>query len=193
MEIKKWKIRERVEKVGMPRLILLVLAGVMLLVFSLPEGKNRETTSTGKMTAQNGEELALDAMETYAKKQEQSTEEILSRVAGIGKVKVKLTLAASEERVPLQDNDTTEEDTKEEDSGGGNRDISRYETKKESILIQKDGEDSPYVVQITAPSVEGVVVVAQGAASAKIQREIIEAIQALFPIEAHKIKVMKME
>ena len=177
----------------MPRLILLVLAGVMLLVFSLPEGKNRETTSTGKMTAQNGEELALDAMETYAKKQEQSTEEILSRVAGIGKVKVKLTLAASEERVPLQDNDTTEEDTKEEDSGGGNRDISRYETKKESILIQKDGEDSPYVVQITAPSVEGVVVVAQGAASAKIQREIIEAIQALFPIEAHKIKVMKME
>ena len=193
MEIKKWKIRELVEKVGMPRLILLVLAGVMLLVFSLPEGKSRETTSTGKMTAQNGEELALDAMETYAKKQEQSTEEILSQVAGIGKVKVKLTLAASEERVPLQDNDTTEEDTKEEDSGGGNRDISRYETKKESILIQKDGEDSPYVVQITAPSVEGVVVVAQGAASAKIQREIIEAIQALFPIEAHKIKVMKME
>ena len=193
MEIKKWKIRELVEKVGRPRLILLVLAGVMLLVFSLPEGKSRETTSTGKMTAQNGEELALDAMETYAKKQEQSTEEILSQVAGIGKVKVKLTLAASEERVPLQDNDTTEEDTKEEDSGGGNRDISRYETKKESILIQKDGEDSPYVVQITAPSVEGVVVVAQGAASAKIQREIIEAIQALFPIEAHKIKVMKME
>lgn len=193
MEIKKWKIRELVEKVGMPRLILLVLAGVMLLVFSLPEGKSRETTSTGKKTVQNGEELALDAMETYAKKQEQSTEEILSQVAGIGKVKVKLTLAASEERVPLQDNDTTEEDTKEQDSGGGNRDISRYETKKESILIQRDGEDSPYVVQITAPSVEGVVVVAQGAASAKIQREIIEAIQALFPIEVHKIKVMKME
>ena len=193
MEIKKWKLREIVEKVGLPKLILLVLAGIMLLVFSLPEGKSAETGATGKKTVQNGEELALDAMEAYAKKQQQSTEEILSQVAGIGTVKVKLTLAASEERVPLQDNDTTEEDTKEEDGGGGNRDISRYETKKESILIQKDGEDSPYVVQITAPSVEGVVVVAQGAASAKIQREIIEAIQALFPIEAHKIKVMKME
>lgn len=193
MEIRKWKLRELVEKVGMPKLIILVLAGIMLLVLSLPQGKSTESGGTGKKTVQNGQELALDAMEAYAKKQEKSTEEILSQVAGIGKVKVMLTLAASEERVPLQDNDTTEEDTKEADSGGGNRDISRYESKRESILIQKDGEDSPYVVQITAPSVEGVVVVAQGAASAGIQREIIDAIQALFPIEAHKIKVMKME
>lgn len=192
MEIKKINLRELVEKVGMPRLLLLVLAGVLLLVFSLPGGKGTEERDTVK-TGEKEEELALDAMETYARRQEEATEDILSRVSGIGKVKVMLTLASSEEKVPLQDDDTTEEDSKEEDSGGGNRDTSRYETKKESILIQKDGEDSPYVVQIYSPSVEGVVVVAQGADSAKIQKEIIEAIQALFPIEAHKIKVMKME
>lgn len=193
MEIKKINLRELVEKVGMSRLILLVLAGVMLLVFSLPGGKATEERDTVKTGSKAEEELALDAMETYAKRQEEATEDILSQVSGIGKVKVMLTLASSEEKVPLQDDDTTEEDSKEEDSGGGNRDTSRYETKKESILVQKDGEDSPYVVQIYSPSVEGVVVVAQGADSAKIQKEIIEAIQALFPIEAHKIKVMKME
>lgn len=193
MEIKKINLRELVEKVGMPRLVLLVLAGVMLLVFSLPGGNGTEDEESVKRGTEAEEELALDAMEAYAKKQEVSTEEILSQVSGIGKVKVMLTLAASQEKVPLQDNDTTEEDTKEEDSGGGNRDTSKYEMKKESILVQKDGEDSPYVVQIYSPSVEGVVVVAQGADSAKIQKEIIEAIQALFPIEAHKIKVMKME
>jgi len=193
MEMKKIKLRELVEQVGMPRLVILVLAGVVLLVFSLPGGKGTESGERAAETAREGEELALDAMDAYAKRQEQATEEILSQVSGIGKVKVMLTLAASEEKVPLQDDDTTEEDTREEDSGGGNRDISRYVTKKESILVQREGEDSPYVVQINSPSVEGVVVVAQGADSAKIQTEIIEAIQALFPIKAHKIKVMKME
>ena len=193
MEIKKIKFREMVEQVGMPKLFLLVLAGVVLLVFSIPSGKGTEDGTGVKETAGDGEQLALDAMDVYAKRQEKATEEILSQVSGIGKVKVMLTLAASEEKVPLQDDDTTEEDTKESDSGGGNRDISRYVTKKESILVQREGEGSPYVVQINSPSVEGVVVVAQGADSAKIQTEIIEAIQALFPIQAHKIKVMKME
>lgn len=193
MEGKKIKLRELVEKVGVPKLILLVLAGVMLLVFSLPGGEDKKEEETVNYTAQDGEELALNAMEVYAKKQESKTEEILSQVSGIGKVKVMLTLKASEERVPLQDDETTEEDTAEQDSGGGSRDNSRYESRKESVLVQKNGEGSPYVVQINSPSVEGIVVVAQGADSAKIQTEIIQAIQALFPIEAHKIKVMKME
>ena len=61
------------------------------------------------------------------------------------------------------------------------------------MIVKKDGEESPYVVQIHSPAVEGVVVVAQGAGSGKKEKEIIEAIQALFPIEPHKIKVMKME
>lgn len=49
------------------------------------------------------------------------------------------------------------------------------------------------MVQIHSPAIEGVIVVAQGAGSGKKEKEIIEAIQALFPIEPHKIKVMKME
>ncbi len=190
MEIKKEKIRELAGQVGM---LLLVLAGVVLLVLSIPDGKGTESSDSREAVAVDGEELALEAMDAYAKRKEKATEEILSQVSGIGKVKVMLTLATSEEKVPLQDDDTTEEDTKETDSGGGNRDISRYDTKKESILVQREGEDSPYVVQVNSPRVEGVVVVAQGADSATIQTEIIEAIQALFPIKAHKIKVMKME
>lgn len=193
MEIKKIKFRELVEKVGISRLVIIVLAGVAILVLSLPAGKEKESTELTESVEKNGEELALNAMEVYAEKKERATEEILSQVAGVGKVRVMLTLAASEEKVPLQDDNTAEEETKEDDGGGGNRDISKYESKKESILVKRDGEDTPYVVQINSPSVEGVVVVAQGADSAKIQTEIIEAIQALFPIEVHKIKVMKMD
>lgn len=45
----------------------------------------------------------------------------------------------------------------------------------------------------TNPRVEGVLVIAEGGDSSRVKQEIIEAAQALFGIEAHKIKIMKME
>ena len=50
-----------------------------------------------------------------------------------------------------------------------------------------------YVSKIREPSIEGVTVVAQGGGNAVIQKNITEVIQALFGIEAHKIKVVKMK
>ena len=43
------------------------------------------------------------------------------------------------------------------------------------------------------PEVSGVLVVAEGGDDPVTVREITEAVQALFGIEAHKIKVMKMD
>ncbi len=42
------------------------------------------------------------------------------------------------------------------------------------------------------PEVEGVLIIAQGGDDAKIKNEITEAAKVLFGVEAHKIKVMKM-
>lgn len=192
MEINgKQKLRELVQKVGITRLVILVLTGIFLLVLSLPEGK---TSGTGESQKETGkEDIALLAMQQYAKKQEEKTAEILSRVEGIGDVKVMLTLSSSEEKITLQNSDMTEDTSEEADKAGGSRKQEKQESKQESVLVQKEGEESPYVVQVNSPSIEGVVVVAEGVDSSRMKTEIIEAIQALFPIEPHKIKVMKME
>ena len=42
------------------------------------------------------------------------------------------------------------------------------------------------------PKIEGVVVLAQGVGTGTISKDILEAVQALFGVEAHKIKVLKM-
>lgn len=195
MEIKgKQKIREFIQKVGLSRLVLIVLAGVLLLILSLPSGQSSLSgESEEESDAVSGEEIAFDAMYQYARNQEQETEEILSEVEGIGKVKVMLTLASSEEKITLQNNSVTDDNSKEEDQAGGSRQEEKHESNQESVLVQKEGEESPYVVQINSPKIEGVVVVVQGLDSSQMKTEIIEAIQALFPIESHKIKVMKME
>ena len=43
-----------------------------------------------------------------------------------------------------------------------------------------------------APQVEGVVIVAEGVGNSVVERNIQQAVMALFPVEAHKIKIMKM-
>ena len=193
MEIKSIKnVRELIQKIGPMRLAILVLAGVALLVLSFPTGTDDGQKELSNNIEIQGETLALEAMQKYARQQEKATEEILSKVDGIGRVKVMLTLAASEEKVPLQNEDITEDETSEADQSGGTRSQTEYQSKKESVIIQGE-EEKPYVVQINSPKVEGVVVVAQGASSGKMKTEILEAIQALFPVQPHKIKIMKME
>lgn len=193
MEIKKG-VREWIDKIGLTKCIIIVLAGILLIVLSVPttglQQKENETKST---EAAENEKLVLDAMESYARKKEKETKEILEKVEGVGKVRVMITLSASEKRIALEDSDTTDNETKETDKNGGQREIDNIQSKSETVLVRKDGEDTPYVVQISSPEVAGVVVVAQGAGSSQIQAEIIDAIEALFSLEAHKIRVMKMK
>jgi len=196
MEIKgKQAIREMIQKIGVTRLIIIILAGIMLLVLSVPsqEKDSEENTNVTEFTAGQESSTALLAMNQYVKRQEEATEKILSKVEGIGNVEVMITLSSSEQKITLQDDNSSSEEAAQSDQSGGSRMEEKHQSEAESVLIKRDGEETPYVVQVQAPVVEGVVVVAQGVDSGKKKTEIIEAIQALFPVESHKIKVMKME
>ena len=50
----------------------------------------------------------------------------------------------------------------------------------------------PYVVQEIYPQVEGVLVVAEGGDNSSVILAITDAIQALFGVDVHKIKIVKM-
>ena len=138
----------------------------------------------------SSEQIALDAMEQYNKKIEKELCELLRKVDGVGDVQVMITLASSEERVTLQNDSATTESTGEDGTGSKRQ---KESATTESVLVRKDGQDTPYLVQILTPEIEGVVVVASGADSGQTDTEIIAAVQALFPVQAHKIRVMKMK
>ena len=61
-------------------------------------------------------------------------------------------------------------------------------------MYKKDarGNQSPYVSQEQYPQVTGVLVVAKGGDDPIVIQNIQEAVEALFQVEPHKIKVMKM-
>ena len=82
----------------------------------------------------------------------------------------------------------------ETDSAGGTRESESARQEESTVYItDSEGNRTPYISQTTQPEIEGVTVVAQGGGDALIQKNITEVIQALFDIEAHKIKVVKMK
>ena len=193
MEKKKLTIKE----IGLPRLLLMLGAGIVLLMLSFPDSRSGENTAgdgTDSAPAVSGgengaawpdDESATDAAGAL----EQRLEELLKKVSGIGDVQVMITLKSSAETVVLKDSPYTSEITDESDSEGGHRTVTQIEQGEETILA---GDNEPYVIKRIEPEVQGVVVIAEGAGDLRIVTEIVEAVEVLFEVPAHKVKVMKM-
>lgn len=180
------------KKVDKKQWIVVLLTGILLLVIALPaeNGKKSEEKETQTATDTGQDENNWD---NYQEKVEKQLEEILAQVNGVGKVKVMVTLTGTGELVVEKDTPQTQSETKEEDASGGSRTVQDSTWDESTVYIQHDGDSTPYVVKELAPSIGGVCVIAQGGDNAVVAKNISEAVQALFPIEIHKIKVMKMK
>ena len=102
-----------------------------------------------------------------------------------------ITLEESEEIVFQTDSNQESSVTQETDSAGGQRTVNSNSYSYTTVLSGNSSSGEPYVIKQIYPKVAGVVVIAEGAGSAGIQTQISEAVQALFDIPVHKIKVLK--
>lgn len=201
-------------------LIILVLAGILLFVIALPtqdssaqDGKNTDSAGEagssesvltdivgqGQGTQTEAEQSGTKSFTTYgteleyAAYLEEQLEEILGGVSGVGEVEVMVTLESSEELIVEKDEPVTNSNVEETDSAGGTRTTVQTERNETTIYSTANGSSEPYVVMKLLPKVEGVLVVAQGAGNGTVNKSISEIVQALFDVEAHKIKVVKMD
>lgn len=201
------------KKLKKENFIVVLLIGILLLVIAWPvsDQKNQEQTSKSGITDSNADILDLTvgkkeqdsqekdtgtdtvSLRSYTKQMEHTLEEILSTMEGAGRVKVMITLKASEETVIEKDTVRQRSGTTEVDAEGGSRNTSEISDSEETVYTStQGGTDAPFVKQIISPQIEGVVVSAQGGNDKTVIKNITEAIQALFGVEVHKIKVIKM-
>ena len=131
--------------------------------------------------------------EDYAGELEQRLTKILSEMADVGRVEVMITIKSSRELVVEKETPVSRTSTTENDAQGGNRTVNTSELEENVVYSNNGGSSEPYVVKSLAPEIEGVLVVAEGAGSGTVNRTVTEIIQALFGVEAHKVKVVKME
>jgi stage III sporulation protein AG len=144
-------------------------------------GTNRDTeeaaSDSGAATAQaDGSSVSKDALMTeYKNRLETELAALLSRMDGVGEVEVMLTLKDSGAHV-LDKNVKRDGDSSETDT----------------VVYSNENGEEPYVTNQFTPEVEGVLIVAEGGGNAVIVSDISDAVMALFGIEAHKIKIVKM-
>lgn len=156
-------------------LLLILLAGVLLLVVTFPDVRSDspENENDGGSASVMNENTDL---QKYADDLEKEIAGILSRVEGVGEVEVMITLKSGNRKIVEKDERSTGDDAAEETS------VYRQNA---------DGSSEPYVNTELSPGIEGVAVIAEGGGSPVVRQEITEAVQALFDVEAHKIKIMK--
>lgn len=178
-------------------LIVVVLVGILLMVIALPVkkqengGENRTSIESTEETKINNTRYLTDE-EDYVERMERRLEEALSRLDGAGEVKVMITLRASSEVVVEKDASDSLSETREEDGEGGSRLVRVEDTEEATVYSTESGRSSPYVVKTLTPQVEGVIVLAEGAGEGNVSMEILDAVRVIFGIEAHRVKVMKL-
>lgn len=176
------------------KLLILLLIGILLVVIALPTSDKTESPGSGESEGNTGEPALLTEYEEYRRGLENKMEQALEKVEGVGKVNVMITLKSTGEKVVEKDAQTEDRSVEEEDSSGGSRLTKEESATNTSVYEQRaDGGQSPYVSKEMTPEVEGIIVIAQGGDDPVIIRDITEAAQALFGIEAHKIKIMKRD
>jgi len=195
-------------------LLILVLLGVLLFIIALPVKKEdpaatdtgmeiTEQYNAGILTSSGQQNVAqqetvdvgtwavtADSTEEYAAYLEGKLKKMLESVRGVGEVEVMITLESSEERIVEKDMTAERSQTEEQDSAGGTRTVSSSNTGYQTVY-QEGSQGSPFVVKTITPKVEGVLVVAEGAGKGNMTGEITQVVQALFGVEAHKVKVLE--
>ena len=117
-------------------------------------------------------------------------ETILSKMQGVGEVKVFVNYSETSEVVAMYNETTKTSNTEENDTSGGTRKIP--DSQRDIIYQEENGEKTPITQKVIQPKVEGAIITAKGANSAEIKANIIQAVEAVTGLATHKIQVFEM-
>ena len=164
--------------------IAIALAGVLILIIAMPlspkqsESGNTAGQETAGAVSDSGS--TQGSQNAYAAALERRLKQVLGQMEGVGKAEVMITLSDSGETIV------------ENDASGGTRTTTDQETEETTVYVENGNEKHPYVTKEVLPKVEGVLVVAEGGDDPRVISDISDTVMALFRVEAHKIKVVKM-
>lgn len=170
--------------------IILLIVTVVMINY-IWNGKEKEKTQKQnlvgvKTLAEEPEKSQVDD------DMESKLENILSKIKGVGEIKVAVMYSKTSEIVPMYNEDSSEKLTEETDSNGGNRRVEETTVKKDIIYEENSGVKNPITQSIISPTIEGAIITAKGAGDAQIKANIIQAVEAATGLATHRIQVFEM-
>lgn len=184
------QLLEKARQMKRDQILLLLLSGVLLLVIAMPSDSASQGTAGESVPVT---EAVLPVQADDRERMELQLQELLTQVDGVGEARVMITLRSSGKKIVEKDLEQSQ--AGEEGNADGQTTSSQSLQSNETTVYQKDsqGNEIPYVSEQETPEITGVLIIAQGGGNASVKQEITEAVMALFGVEAHKIKVMRMK
>jgi stage III sporulation protein AG len=188
--------KRKIENLVFLVIILIITVVIINYVWSGEKSSNKKVTnSTGKQlaTANNNQTLASSQYNnTESISLEEKLEDILSKIEGVGSVKVFINYSESSETVAMYNENSKTSTTEETDKSGGTRKVEQTDSQKEVIYQEQNGTKAPIVQKTVEPKIEGAIITAKGAGDVNVKTSIIQAVEAATGLATHKIQVFTM-
>ena len=133
---------------------------------------------------------ASEEAPSYEEELERRLTNILEKMEGVGQVSVMLTTFSNDEKVLAEEKTQNYEHQEEKDEAGGMR-ITEKNDIRGKIILQSG--NTPFIVKENRPKIEGVLVLAEGAANSVIKAQIVESESNVLQFTVHKVSVFKKE
>ena len=175
-------------------LVFIVILAITIVAINYIWNGDETSKSINEIPeAENSNSVVQVSSESTYDENEEKLANILSNIAGVGKVKVLLTYSQTSTYVPLYNENLRESNTTETDSSGGSRTVAESDSEKEVIYKEDNsGNREPVTQSIISPKIEGAIITAEGADNAEVKSAIVQAVEAATGLATHKIQVFKM-
>ncbi|NLL70138.1 MAG: hypothetical protein GX238_03285 [Epulopiscium sp.] len=193
---KLFKKTEKGDHKKLTDLILILGLGILLLFISnnffRPSFSNH--LNNVQQTTTPITEEKLQNQESFEIQLEKKLIQSLSKIEGVGKVDVMITLEAGKEIVLNKDTPFTESTTREEDGEGGSRNISNRDVEEKTIMKNVgNGSTEPIIMMEREPIIKGIIIIAEGGNDPYIKSQLMKAGEVLLGIPSHKVQIFKMK
>ncbi|MGN0159363.1 MAG: stage III sporulation protein AG [Brotaphodocola sp.] len=198
-KFKSWK--------GKDKCLFLLSIGMILCILAFPaENFSKKSERAKPSQGENDDSLQVSApfkeeddasvvsaaaQSSYEAILERRVKEVLKHVEGVGNVDVLIVLKSSSEKVIQMDESQSRSVSDEKDSSGGTRRTESEEKEHTTIFTDMNDGRTPVIQKELYPEISGIVISAEGGANPTVSAEISAAMEALFGLPAHKIKVLK--
>jgi stage III sporulation protein AG len=194
-KIMEWlKLQEKENKNIIYNIMFFIGIGVLLIILGdtvfnnvpkkIIDKKDNLVINEGNLKEQN--KNFEDAME-------ERLEAIFSKMEGVGKVEVMLTISYGKEIFLAEDVDSNYSKTNEEDTQGGQREITSEDIQSKTVMQNTgSGSTEPVILKEKYPEVKGVLILAEGGEDPRVKQQLTAAAETLLGVPAHKVQVFKM-
>ena len=164
--------------------VLIGFIGILLILFSefFPQ-KTKIPQDAVSVSSDN---------ETFCKQTEEKLYQLVSSIQGVGEAQVWVTLESGVEYVYLQEEVRNTDTTKDYDEEGVKTLREKDNSEQKYILVNKNGEEQPLIQKQLEPTVQGVVIVCEGAGSAQVNEQVVNAVTCALGISSNRVYVAQL-